>query len=204
MKFLIVDDQPIIIKAVSQTILDIYPSSKIMGVNTITEASNILKNVNFDLIIASLDFKGEKQFDVVELAKFYGNKCIVYSGHFNTAFIKKSQELGAIAFISKLGSLDDLCYAIKNFRKLEHFICRFCKQNDSSNSRHEFLWPNLKGVDELILDRLLIQMPRNKIAKELKLTRDSLNTYINRMNVRNNCNLLVLIHRYIIWKRSKK
>ena len=33
--------------------------------------------------------------------------------------------------------------------------------------------------EEVILDRLLIQVPRKEIAKELKLTNDSLNTYIN-------------------------
>jgi DNA-binding NarL/FixJ family response regulator len=148
-----------------------------------------------------LDFKGEKQFDVVELARVYGLKCIVYSGNFNKAFINKSIEMGAIAFVSKLGSLDDLCYVIKNFLTIEHYVCSFCKQNNVSNN--EFLFPDLKGIEELILDRLLTQTPRKEIAKEFKIKNDTLNTYINRMTTKNNCNLLALIHRYIIWKRSK-
>lgn len=203
MKFLIVDEQPIIIKALTQTILEYYPGSNINGVSNIAAASSSIKKYNFDLIIASLDFKGEKQFDIIALAKIYELKCIVYSGHFNIAFINKSFEFSAIAFISKLGDLDELSYAIKNFRTLDRYICSFCKQSNLSKNKNEFLFPDLKGFEELILDRLLTQMPRRKIAKEFKIKSDTLNTYINRMTAKNNCNLLALIHRYIIWKRSK-
>ena len=57
---------------------------------------------------------------------------------------------------------------------------------------------SLTEIEEHILDLLLIQKPRKEIAKGLDITTGSLNTYINRMTAKNNCNLVGLIHRYIV------
>lgn len=205
MKVLIVEDQPIIIKMLSSLILELYPNAFIKsGLQTIV-ADSLIKSYDFDLIITDLDFNGEKRFSVVELAKNYKIKCIIYTGHYNKAFINKAMELDAIAFISKMGALNDLYYALLNHKTIKNFICSFCNtQNQSISYNAEILAPNLSPIEERILDRILAQKERLKIAKEFSITLNSLNTYINRMTTKNNCNLSVLIHRYIVWKRSLK
>jgi len=205
MRVLITEDQPILIKIISNLILEIYPNAIIESATEINSAVLLIKSYVFDLIISDLDFNGEKRFFVVELAKKDNIKCIIYTGHYNIAFIDKAFNIGVVAFISKMGDIDDLRYALLNYKTIENHLCNFCtQQNKTSSIYDEISIPNLTGNDERILNYLLSQKPRKSIAKELKITINTLNTYINRMTLKNNCNLLVLTHRYIIWKRSLK
>jgi DNA-binding NarL/FixJ family response regulator len=183
--------------------LDIYPDALIKSSTNTEYAVKDLQSDTFDLIISDLDFDGEKRFTVAELAKKHQIKCIIYSGHYNKAFIKKAMELDVIGFVSKLGNIYDLQYALKNYQSLNNYICKFCDSQNLQTDNNEILPPDLKGIEERILDLLLIQKPRKEIAKELDITAGSLNTYINRMTAKNNCNLVGLIHRYIVWKKNK-
>lgn len=203
MRVLIVEDQPIIITTLSNLILELYPEAEIDSTSSTTSALVLLKQFKFDLIISDLDFNGEKRFSVVDLAKTNQIKCIVYTAHYNLAFINKAIELKVAAFVSKHGSIDDLMFALKNYQTIDNYICSFCVSQNKEAETNEILFPDLKGIEEHILDMLLIQTPRKEIAKTLNITADSLNTYINRMTAKNNCNLLVLCYRYIVWKRSK-
>jgi len=205
MKVLITEDQPILISILTSVILDIYPDAIIKSATDIHSATQLIRVFDFDIIMADLDFNGEKRFSIVEQAKQQNIKCIIFTGHYNKAFIDKAKEIGVVAFVSKMGDIDELRYALMNYRTLENYICNFCKQQIKPNSiLQEILIPDLNANDERILNYLLTQKPRNIIAKELKITLNTLNTYINRMTIKNNCNLLMLIHRYIIWKRSLK
>lgn len=204
MKILIVEDQAIIIKTLSNIITEIYPRAIIKNASDILTAKTLMKQFDFDLVITDLDFNGEKRFAAAELAFEYNIKCIVYSAHYNRAFIKRAQEFKVAAFVSKLGVLEDLEYALKNYKTLDNYVCSFCTKQNKPEETNEITFPELTYIEETILDRLLTQTPRKEIAKELKITAQSLNTYINRMTAKNDCNLLVLTHRYIIWKRSKK
>ena len=203
MNVLIIEDHPIIINTLSKILLDIYPDALIKSSTNTEDAVKDLQSHTFDLIISDLDFDGEKRFTVAELAKKHQIKCIIYSGHYNKAFIKKAMELDVIGFVSKLGNIYDLQYALKNYQSLKNYICKFCESQNLQTDNNEILPPDLKGIEELILDLLLIQKPRKEIAKELDITAGSLNTYINRMTAKNNCNLVGLIHRYIVWKKNK-
>jgi len=203
MKFLIVEDHPIIINTLSKILLDIYPDALIKSSTNTEDAVKDLQSYTFDLIISDLDFDGEKRFTVAELAKKHQIKCIIYSGHYNKAFIKKAMELDVIGFVSKLGDIYDLQYALKNYQSLRNYICKFCESQNHQTNNNEILPPDLTGIEEHILDLLLIQKPRKEIAKGLDITAGSLNTYINRMTAKNNSNLVGLIHRYIVWKKYK-
>lgn len=203
MKILITEDQPMLIDTLSKVILEVHPLSIIKSATEIKSAIRLVNTYKFDIIISDLDFDGEKRFTIVEIAKSQNIKCIIFTGHYNNAFIKKAQSIGVVAFISKMGKIDDLKYALKNYSVLENHVCSFCKKkNIDSSMFNEILIPDLNGNDERILNHLLFQKSRKFIANELKITKNTLNTYINRMTAKNNCNLLALIHRYIIWKRN--
>lgn len=204
MKVLITEDHQIVVKMLSNLVLEIYPDAIIKSATNTEDAAILIKGYEFDLVISDLDFNGEKRFAIVELAKEYGIRCIIFSGHYNMAFIKKAFTSGAVGFISKLGNLDDLKYAITNYKTIENYVCSYCQDQNKAKESNEILSPDITAIEEIILANLLVQKPRKEIAKELKITSDSLNTYINRMTAKNDCNLLVLIHRYIVWKRSAK
>ena len=205
MRVLITEDQPILINILSKVVLEIYPNSIIKSATDINTAIQFINSFEFDIILADLDFNGEKRFSVVEIAKQNNIKCIIFTGHYNKAFIDNALDIGVVAFVSKMGNIDDLRYALLNYKIINNYVCNFCMQQSiTSPIYNEILIPELNGNDERILNYLLSQKPRKNIAKELKITLNTLNTYINRMTMKNNCNLLVLIHRYIIWKRSLK
>ena len=205
MRALITEDHPTLINTLSNIILELYPNANIKSATEINTAIQFIEKFEFDIILADLDFNGEKRFSVVELAKQYNIKCIIFTGHYNKAFIDNALEIGVVAFVSKMGNVDDLRYALLNYKTIENYVCNFCRQQSiTSPIFNEILIPELNGNDERILNYLLTQKPRKNIAKELKITLNTLNTYINRMTIKNDCNLLVLIHRYIIWKRSLK
>ena len=205
MRLLITEDQPILINILSKVIKELYPNAIINSATDINSAIQFIKTFEFDIILADLDFNGEKRFSVVELAKQNNIKCIIFTGHYNKAFIDNALDIGVVAFVSKMGNIDDLRYALLNYKTIENFICNFCRQQSVTTPIYnEILIPDLNGSEERILNYLLTQKPRKHIAKELKITLNTLNTYINRMTIKNNCNLLLLIQRYIIWKRSLK
>jgi DNA-binding NarL/FixJ family response regulator len=114
MRVLITEDQPILIEMLSNVILEVYPNTNIKSAREISTAIQLIESFEFDIILADLDFNGEKRFSIVEFAKNANIKCIIFTGHYNKAFIDKAQDIGVVAFISKMGNIDELKYDLNN------------------------------------------------------------------------------------------
>ena len=133
MRILITEDHPILINTLSNITLEIFPNATIKSATEIKTAIGFIDSFEFDIILADLDFNGEKRFSVIELAKQNNIKCIIFTGHYNKAFIDNALDIGVVAFISKMGNIDELRYALLNYKTIENYVCNFCKQQSISS-----------------------------------------------------------------------
>ena len=136
MRILIAEDQTPIILALEKIIQNIYPTAKVDSSQTLNSALNQMVDSKYDLIISDLDFEEGKRFAVVKEAKSHKTPCIIYSLYYNKILTNKAKELKVAAYICKLGSLDDIEYAIKNYKKLNGYLCKTTriKQNSYTKS----------------------------------------------------------------------
>jgi DNA-binding response OmpR family regulator len=105
-KLLIVDDEPDVLAVVEQEILQSCPDSKIDKASNYDNAAEFLKSKDYDLVI--LDIMGVRGFDLLEIAVTRQFKVAMLTAHaLSPQALKKSHDLGAMAYLSKdkLGEL---------------------------------------------------------------------------------------------------
>jgi DNA-binding NtrC family response regulator len=105
-KLLIVDDEPDVLAVIEEEILQACPDSKIDKASNYEKAAELLKSKDYDLVL--LDIMGVRGFDLLEIAVARGFKAAIVTAHaLNAEALKKSHDMGAIAYLpkDKLGEL---------------------------------------------------------------------------------------------------
>lgn len=200
MKILLFEDQTPTLHFLEQFCIEIYPLAKITLCSNQEIAMKHLQNHLFDFIVADLDFNGDKRFAIVELAMELQIPCIVYSAYYKPVFVRKAIALLVKAYICKLGKIEDLKFALKNYSSLTAYTCSFVEQHK------ENLTLNL-DVKELILSpsehkilKLLIEgFDRKEIAMKMKIKQATLNGYIKVIKLKNKLNLPELVKHFVYW-----
>ena len=175
-----------------------YPEAEVIIYVNFNDASNSLNENTIDLVITDLDFDGEKEFSLLSVAHELNIPCIIYTAHYNHSYIEKAQQYNFCAFICKLGEIEDLSFAIKNFQNLKHHTCQFIHQQ---HQKEELIItePILTGTQKIVLQNLIYGRSREEIAAKLKIKTSTLYSYIRDMMEKNQCNLNELIFRYTFW-----
>ncbi|MEY4293189.1 MAG: Response regulator receiver domain [Bacteroidota bacterium] len=202
MKVLILEDQTNTCLFLEQSILYIYPNAKIIQFNKYSNTITALENNNIDLIISDLDFDGAKEFALVEQAHKRGIPCIIYTAHYNQSYIDKAKVYKFNAFICKLGKIEELDYALANYKKLNLHVCNFIKERKILK-QNSIIEPILNGIETTIIHQLIKGISRKEIAKNLNIKTSTVYSYIRDVANKNNCTLYELIHRVIIWQKEK-
>lgn len=203
MKILLYEDQTLTLHFLEQFCIEIYPLAKITRCSNQEIAINRLQNNLFDFIVADLDFDGDKRFAIVELAMELQIPCIVYSAYYKPVFVRKAIALLVKAYICKLGKIEDLKFALKNYSILTAYTCSYIEQHNEnftlnldvkelilSHSEHKILKLLIEGVD------------RKEIAMKMKIKQATLNGYIKVIKVKNKLNLPELVRNFVYWHKQ--
>jgi len=201
MKILILEDQINTQVFLDQHLKIHYPEAEVLIYANLKDASNSLKKNKIDLILTDLDFDGEKEFSLLSIAHELNIPCIIYSAHYNLSYIEKAKQYDFCAFICKLGKIEDLSYAIKNFQQLKHHTCQFIHQQ---HKKEELIItePILTAAQKVVLQNLIYGRTREEIAAKLKIKTATLYSYLRDMTEKNQCNLNELIFRYTFWHKE--
>lgn len=203
MKVLIVEDQVLAANGISQLVQEIYPDAELQIAVHIVDAKNLLDTSRYDLVISDLDFNGRKDYTALELANKHKTAAIVYSAHYNEAYIQKALDLGVRAFVCKLGAIENLQHAVRNFREMNLTLCKYIQMKREIKMAPAVIEPVLNGTEIRILNLLLEGKSRDEIAAASGIKKSTLLTYIKRMNEKNDCSLMELTQRYVLWLKAQ-
>lgn len=198
MKIVLVEDQTLALQFMFQLCHQLYPSAHI---ELFTAHDVALKSLDHstDLLITDLDFDGDKRFALVELAFELKVPCIVYTGFYKPIFVRKALELQARGFISKMGKIEDLVFAIESFNTISAYTCSYVRNQLETNLKLDVQELILSPSEHKILAMLVQGMERKEIASKLKIQQTTLNSYIKDMKSKNNLGLAELVRNYVYW-----
>jgi len=203
MNILVVEDQVLAANGIALLVKEIYPDAEVNIAMLIADVKMLLDASSYDLIISDLDFNGKKDYGALELAYKYKIASIVYSAHYNEAYIQKALELGVRAFVCKLGAIENLQHAVRNYSELNHSLCQYILGKRELKAAPAVIEPILNGTEIRILNLLLEGKSRDQIAAASGIKKSTLLTYIKRMNEKNDCSLMELTQRYVLWLKAQ-
>lgn len=198
MKIVLVEDQTMTLQFMFQLCQQLYSSAQIIKYSSHDEAHRSLDH-STDLLITDLDFDGDKRFALVELAMKLKIPCIVYSAFYKPTFVRKALEFQARAFISKLGRIEDLKFAIANYSTLTTYTCSFVQNQLQNKLLLDVQELSLSPTEHKILSMLVQGLERKEIASKLQIQQTTLNSYIKEMKNKNNLGLAELVRNYVYW-----
>jgi DNA-binding NarL/FixJ family response regulator len=200
MKILLVEDQTPTLHFLEQFCKEIHPSAHVKLCSNHEKAMKHLHDDDrFDLLVADLDFDGDKRFAIVELAKELQIPCIVYSAFYKPTFVRKAFALEVSAFISKLGQIEDLKFAIESYQTLKNYACSFITEHMESRVKLDVQELILTPAEHKILSMLVQGMDRKEMAVKFKIQQATLNGYIKDIKNKNNLGLAELVRNYVYW-----
>jgi DNA-binding NarL/FixJ family response regulator len=203
MRILIAEDQTPIILALEKIIQSIYPTAKVDSSQTLNSALNQMVDSKYDLIISDLDFEEGKRFAVVKEAKSHKTPCIIYSLYYNKILTNKAKELKVAAYICKLGSLDDIEYAIKNYKKLNGYLCKATRIKQNSYTKSPLKKVYIRGREEELLQLVISGYTQKDISKMMGITHNSVRSYLRDIIKNNDSTLPQIIRNYLEWNHPK-
>ena len=203
MKVLIAEDQTPIINALEKIILDVFPDEEVTSSQTTMRAIRLIDKIRFNLVISDLDFQEGKRFSVVIAAKKKRIPCIIYSLYYNKSLTEKAKELMVAAYVCKLGKLDHISYAIKNFQSLDRFICPVTKRKQKNILSLPFKKVLLRKREEEVLKLIIRGSTQNEAAKIHNITRGSVSSYMRDIIKKNEATLPQIIRNYLEWNHPE-
>jgi DNA-binding NarL/FixJ family response regulator len=203
MKVLIAEDQTPIINALEKIILDVLPDAEVTSSQTTMRAIRLIETNRFDLVISDLDFQEGKRFSVVIAAKKKRIPCIIYSLYYNKSLTEKAKELMVAAYVCKLGKLDHISYAIKNFQSLDRFFCPVTKRKQKNTLSLPFKKVLLRKREEEVLKLIIRGYTQNEAATILNITRGSISSYMRDIIKKNEAPLPQIIRNYLEWNHPE-
>ena len=134
MKVLLVDDHLMVIEALGQMLGKSLPSVRVSTANDRLAALNFLKN-NRDCraVVCDLSFHGKMEgyLLVKELAERYPHlPVVVLSMHAEIAFVRKAFAEGALGYVLKTDSPEEICKAIEAVMKGEKYLSSSLKEKE--------------------------------------------------------------------------
>jgi len=201
MRVCCVEDQMPTQVILEQLIQEVHPNCAISLFSNTSEALSFLSDESSDFIITDLDFKGNKQLDIIEYAAKHDIPCIVYSAHSDAGFINSAFHSGAKAFVSKFASMQQLKKVISLWDQLYPKLGTHWPNSIINVDRDNSTPLQLNNRDEQILKMVIRGVRREDIAKTMNLSVHSVNTYIRNMCSDYNCKKEELIHRFLLWKK---
>jgi two-component system uhpT operon response regulator UhpA len=114
-RFLVVENQPLYSEAVGLLIRDCFPNSEIVRVKYAGEAKAKLQHSQFDLVTMDIELQGCSGFDLLEDCKHMQPppNILVVSRHTRSDYVTRALKLGALGYVSKSVSNNELEDAIR-------------------------------------------------------------------------------------------
>lgn len=205
LKFLVIDDHPIVVLGIRLTLQEIYPH---LEVTELCDVKAIFKSIianNFDLIFMDVNIPGIESTHLLEqlLQRQPKAKVLIYSMTSEELYAKRFLRLGAMGFLSKEASPKELVKAVQTILAGKNYMSENISQiilRDFQKRKPENAFESL-SQRELEVTRLLVRgISLQKISEIMNLHTSTVSTYktriFNKLNVTNIIDLKELAQIY--------
>lgn len=200
-RVLIVEDHSIIRETLENIVQKALPGCIVDFCESIPQGLHYLKSDPYDLVISDLGFEDGKRFDIVEGARTRLIPCIILTGYSNVTFLKKALQIGVAGYVIKTSPPEELEHAIHNIVNPHPYFCpKALEIRKKINPNHSYQVPELNAIEEQILQFTINGLDQEEIAEYLGKSYHLIRHYRREMLRKNNCNMSVLIKRYMEWK----
>ena len=179
MKFLVVDDHPLVRKGLASVLsLDDYCDEIIEASNT-NEASHLIKTEKPDIAIIDLRLGKEDGLKLVELEKRTMNniKYIILTSSLKVDDFMRAKRIGVDGYILKQALTEDLIYAVHLVNRGKKYYDPIMMEDTySSDSRTLDV---LTRREKDVLDKLGDGLSNNQIAKELYISENTVKKHVS-------------------------
>lgn len=202
MRFLVLDDHPIALKSICQTVSEVQPDAEVIGVDTADKAKKAIQELNIDYAICDLQLEKNKNLEIPNFCRAEQIPYMVFSSHSNALLLKELHSLRALCVVNKSESHEVLKEGIRSLINKKNFLC-------PTNQKALSEIPNTKEIRQItftkkqqeILDLLKQGRDQNEIADILHVSPVTIRNHLAILRNNNDCQTTqeVLI-RYLFWE----
>ena len=179
MRVIILEDHPIVLEALSNRVVQIFPRAEIIYAGKdLSEALSLIQDVR--LIIVDLDLgDGRSPVDVVKALATSKASILVMSALADTKVVNSVMTVGANGYFTKTASLDQLEEAITKILSGQTYISPQIART-SDDERIIKLSPREQLTLKLYADGLTIE----EVAKKMGVAPSTANEYLDRVKIK--------------------
>ena len=179
MRVIILEDHPIVLEALSNRVVQIFPRAEIIYAGKdLSDALSLIQDVK--LIIVDLDLgDGRSPVDVVKALATSTASILVMSALADTKVVNSVMTVGANGYFTKTASLDQLEEAITKILSGQTYISPQIART-SDDERIIKLSPREQLTLKLYADGLTIE----EVAKKMGVAPSTANEYLDRVKIK--------------------
>lgn len=179
MRVIILEDHPIVLEALSNRVVQIFPRAEIIYAGKdLSDALSLIQDVK--LIIVDLDLgDGRSPVDVVKALATSKASILVMSALADTKVVNSVMTVGANGYFTKTASLDQLEEAITKILSGQTYISPQIART-SDDERIIKLSPREQLTLKLYADGLTIE----EVAKKMGVAPSTANEYLDRVKIK--------------------
>ena len=108
MKFLVLDDHPIALKSICQTVSEVQPDAEVIGVDTADKAKKAIQELNIDYAICDLQLEYFYNLAFPTFCRVSHIPYILFSSHSNSLFLNVLHSFPSLFFLNTSESYEVL------------------------------------------------------------------------------------------------
>lgn len=183
MRALILDDHPLIRKAIHQVIHNSFPSWTILEASAGEEAMRLMQSAPVDLLVLDIGLPGESGLTVLKQVRRRSpqTRCLVLSIHSDPQYVRLAINSGAVGYLSKETAPEELDEAIRSVMRDGRYLSALVQ--DSVEGDFQRAGTHARGGGQLsareleVLNLLAKGKTVSRAAKQLKLSVKTVSTY---------------------------
>ena len=197
----IVDDHPVVVGAVT-LVLETLGYKPIHVASSGVDVVPMIREHAPSLIVLDLKLKGMGGLEVLDRINALGLLCkvVIFTSADPDSYLVRCRRAGAMAFVSKAASLQQLHNAIKAVRSGYSYFPELLEINAAQSDVHS----NERQLIERLSNRelhILVQLAHGKanklIAEEMNLSHKTISTYKTRLMLKLGMSSLVLLRELV-------
>ena len=202
MNILILDDHPIILNSLEQSLKSIVPYANVLCTTNIDDANKIISNNQINYAICDVQIVTGKSTLIPSIC--FKNKIpyMIYSSHVNKTLISKFSEIGLTVYVSKSSPKSELNKGIQSLLNNQKYNCSYVQITINSSVKEIKITPIVyKKHQKRILELLAAGYSQSETANMLFLAERTVLNHLAILRDVNDCHSTAdLIFRYRFWE----
>lgn len=201
MKFLLVDDHPLVRRGIRELLHETYPDATFAEASTAEQALDLLPSSTWDLVVLDVAMPGRGGMDALKQlhARQPDLPIVVLSAHGEDQFAIRALRAGARGYVTKVSASDELVAAVRKALAGGTYVSaalaeRIVAATTTSGSSDRPLHATLSDRELQVLQMLANGRTVKQIGVELALSDKTISTYrarlLEKMKLRTNAELM--------------